>query len=248
MANHLNFYENINEARMRIGGTVVLYDGKPYSVLAICDHKPDGVFRVYLLPTGLDIPIHVPPLDSIPRDHPSLGPALDTWLDANKNTPVIRKQMDSPRFNKFRPFPLGMCNTGGHAFYVERQPTRKTEQGLTRASVVETYLNGGKAEVRNGLTNIGLTGAAFRDTILGDYPSASECLAALTSNSTANSGAAFHREFALIAGPLELIFLAYRGDYIGVLPDESLNRLRLGKRFGYLREACQDLGIFNQII
>jgi hypothetical protein len=44
---------------------------------------------------------------------------------------ILRKQMNSPLFNKFRPYPLGMCNTKGQrAYYLERQPNRKTEQGF----------------------------------------------------------------------------------------------------------------------
>jgi hypothetical protein len=49
MQEHVNFYENIKEARMRLKGTIVLYEGIPYRVLAIADHK-GPVFRIYLNP------------------------------------------------------------------------------------------------------------------------------------------------------------------------------------------------------
>ena len=45
-----NFYENLSEANKRLHGTVVLYDGHPYYILAISNHFTDGIMRVYMEP------------------------------------------------------------------------------------------------------------------------------------------------------------------------------------------------------
>jgi hypothetical protein len=59
----------------------------------------------------------------------------------NKGHPIIRKTMNSPKFNKFRPFPLGMCNSNGRCYFLERQPLRpKVEQGLIRSMVTEKQI------------------------------------------------------------------------------------------------------------
>src|SRR5690349_7508913 len=117
-AKYPNFYENLKEAQDRLRGCIVLYSGEPNYIWAICDHKPDGKFRVYMSPIEVVHTTSLPPINQIPSNHPSLGSAIDTFLDANASLPVVRKMMDSPAFNKFRPFPLGMCNQGSQAFYV----------------------------------------------------------------------------------------------------------------------------------
>ena len=82
MANHKNFYETIKEARMRLAQTVVMYDGEPYYVLALDNHKSDGIFRVYLDKLGqkggmahrrLNIPFEYYDGET------SVGAAMDKW-------------------------------------------------------------------------------------------------------------------------------------------------------------------------
>jgi hypothetical protein len=54
MATHPNTFETVKEAMMRLRRTVVVYDGQPFVVLCITNHKADGIFRIYLQATGLD--------------------------------------------------------------------------------------------------------------------------------------------------------------------------------------------------
>lgn len=236
---------------MRLRGTVVLYDGEPYYVLAITDHKPDGIFRIYLEPTGWDPNIRRvrPDVENYSQDDPSLGKYCDDWLTANPKSGVLRKHMSSPLFNKFRPFPLGMCNSGRRASYVERMPNRKTEQGLIRTMVQETPLTTSQSPdtgIKSGYTDV--FGIPFRACILGDHPSAQEVIAALKDPSVENESVAFHREFALVRGPIDMIFLAYKQDIVGVLPNGDLGSVRLGRKFQHVKEAAAELGVFASII
>ena len=258
MVAHPNFYETIHETHMRLRGTIVLYAGEPYVVLCITNHRDDGIFRIYLEPIGNGEEMlsyhrkNPPPINHFSSDDPALGVAMDEWMKTYPDTKIIRKMMNSPAFNKFRPYPLGMCNYDGRVLYLERQPQRKTEQGLTPSMVAFQRINlsiadNGKAQSRSGCM-VDLYSASFRDCIMGVHPSAQECLDNLKNPEILNEAAAFHRQFALVRGPLGMIFLAYKTDIVGVLPNRDLTVLRLGREFGHTREVIELLHIFDTII
>ena len=78
---HPNFYENLKEAQLRLRGPVVCYDGLPYSVVTICGHKSDGIFRVYLNPIGQEEPIYFPNgMNNFNTEDPGLGLYMDEWM------------------------------------------------------------------------------------------------------------------------------------------------------------------------
>lgn len=261
MVAHPNFYETIHETHMRLRGTFVLYDGEPYVVICITNHRDDGIFRIYLDPIGEGedkLSSHSPnppPVNQFESDDPSLGVAMDKWMEKYPNTKVIRKMMSSPAFNKFRPYPLGMCNYEGRVFYLERQPNRKTEQGLTHSMVACQHVNldimgNGKQRMGGGRGGcmVDLCGPGFRDCIKGTHPSAQDCLEALKDLEIVNEAAAFHRQFALVRGPLGMIFLAYKADIVGVLPNRDLSCVRIGREHHHTREVIELLRTFDTII
>lgn len=248
-----NFYENLKEARDRLLRTVVLYDGTPYYIIAITDHKGDGIFRVWLDP--IDIPDKSQPIRYITQnykpDHPALGQLMDKELERLPECGILRKHMNSPKFNRFRPFPLGMCNVGTQTYYIERQPIRpKMEQGLTKAGLFETLITAGSRldNPKRSLEVVDMFSGSFRDCILGDHHDAYTVLANLLNPRIANDAHAFHREFALVRGPVGMIFLAYRSDIIGVLPHNTFGVLKLGDEFGYCREVVEELNLFNLVM
>lgn len=257
MAQHVNFYENIKEASMRLSNTIVMYDGEPYYILCITDHKGDGIFRVYMdklgNPGGM---AHQKGL-SIPyewMDTPAKtkGQAMDEWLEKYPDKGVIRKMANSPKFNKFRPFPLGMCNNAGSVLYVERTPTRYTQQGLTSSMVNYHELtpsdvgSGGTPPIRRSIIPA-FTGFEFYKTIQGIYPDAKECLKNLHDPEVVNTGAGFHRNFAFVRGPVGLMFLAYKQDIVGYMPDGDLTRVTIAPKFKHTKEAVADLQLFEDI-
>jgi len=252
MPTYTNFYENLKEAEMRLKGTVVLYDGEPYYVLCVCDHKPDGIFRIYLYPIGVDQALKSGQgLSGVPSGStwdPALGmtrgEAMDKWLTLNPTSKIIRKMMNSPLFNKFRPFPLGMLNLQGSVYFVERHPTRKSEQGLTNSMLHQNTIS---LINKKGFASPDMTSAEMRATILNEYPSPQECLTKLADPEITNDSVAFNRNFALVRGPIDTLFLAYKQDVVGLLPSLSFASVKLGKKFAYTKEAVESLGLFGSV-
>jgi hypothetical protein len=249
MATYPNTFETVKEAMMRLRRTVVVYDGEPYVVLCITNHKVDGVFRIYLQATGLDPNKPHPPRpepEGFPPEHSGIGGYMDTWMEQHPDV-ILRKQMNSPLFNKFRPYPLGMCNIkGSGTYYIERQPNRKTEQGLISSMLNETQITAAPQQAKR-VGSVDVYGVAFKSCIMGDHPSAAECLANLTDPDILNDAAAFSREFALVRGPIGMLFLAYKHDVVGVLPNNDFSCVRLGREFHHTKEVVEKLGLFSSI-
>jgi hypothetical protein len=85
----------------------------------------------------------------------------------------------------------------------------------------------------------------FKDCILGNYPTPKDTLEGLKNPKFINESVAFNREFALVRGPIDLIFLAYREDIVGVLPNADFSRLKLGKEFIHTKEVIEELNLFS---
>lgn len=249
MVTYTNFYETVKEADMRLRYTIVMYEGEPYYVLAIGGHHDDGIFRIYLDkmgdPEGLTHQrMPVPFNDGLGVDGAAKN--LDAWLKIHPDKGVIRKMMNSPGFNKFRPFPLGMVNHFGTVCYAERRPVRHTQQGLTDSMIRQVVLtiNPKMPKMSGGLCT---TSYPLYETIMNRYPEPEECVKQLMAQDNGNTGAAFHRQFAFMKGPIDVIFLAYKEDIVGVLPEGNLSRVKLAPTFKHTKEVVQDLHIFNTV-
>lgn len=256
MAEYVNFYENLKEAHNRLLRTYVCYDGTPYCIIAITNHKPDGIFRVYLMPLKYQMSGSLANrwdyLRGSSPDHPTIGPQMDEWLIANPNEGVLRKHMNSPKFNKFRPYPLGMCNYNGRAYYLERHPLRQREQGLTPSMIVEKdvdlklkYDEGPLDYV--GLRAVPMRSEVFVDCVQANHPSSEDCLEAMNNPAITNEAVAFNRNFALVRGPLDMLFLAYKGDVVGAMPQRDFSRVDIGKQFTHTKEVIDELQLFSDI-
>lgn len=254
MAKYPNFYETVAEANIRLRGTFVMYDGAPYQVLAVSNHKSDGIFRIYLEPLGAGesgmsaYSANPSPQNNFTSDDPALGKAMDTWLDKQgESTTIIRKMMNSPAFDKFRPFPLGNVNSNGSVLYLERHPQRRTEQGLTPSAVATAAVSAIPLTGLKMRSGIDWYGAPFRDCLMGKYPTAQLCLDNLLDVDVTNDAAAFHRMFAFARGPIDCLFLAYKADVVGIVPNGDLSVVKLGRDFRHVKEAVEALGIFNSV-
>lgn len=251
MVDYPNFYESLPEANKRIKGTVVLYDGLPFHVLAVANHFDDGIFRVYMEPLcdGKDSENRYSPFDGISKnsgDNPSVGPLCDEYLQMKPHSKVIRKKMNSPHFKRFRPFPLGFVNLDGRCVYVERAPTRRTEQGLNGQSITQISVCLGEKRFHNRA--VCLLTKELGDTILGYYPGIDETFEALNNPEISNLGVAFDRKLALLRGPIGMLFLAYKGDIVGVFPHSDKSFLKLGDNFKYLHEVLATTEYFERIV
>lgn len=249
---YVNFFENQKEAQMRLQGTVVLYDGEPVEIFAVTDHVKDGHLRAYIRPIGASFEeqsARPQPtgINNYPPGHDGAGTYLDEFIAKNPSCGLIRKHLSSPKFNKFRPFELGMYWDPPYVYYVERQPNRKTEQGLIPSMCVSKQLTPSHMDGASPNNPLDLYGPEMRRCILGEHPTPSRCLDGLISNKYANTAAAFHRHFALVKGPVDTMFLAYKSRVIGVLPHADFSKVRIGEDFKYCKEVVQDLHLFNDV-
>lgn len=247
---HKNFYENLEEANLRLQGTVVTYDGEPFHIHVITNHKSDGAFRVYMSPVeDIGRGMQIPPLSNFAPNMPEMGAAMDAYADGKKSLKqkIIRKKMDSPLFNKFRPFPMGMINYQGHVYFIERRPNRpSTKQGLVPQATM-IYEISALSSKSSGAHNSIIFSQEFCDCVKNDYPSPKECLTGLISNDNSNSAAAFHRNFALVRGPIDTLFFAYKTEVVAALPRSDFSEVRLAKKFDYVKEAISELNLFARI-
>ncbi len=247
MATFPNFYENLTEALARLKNTVVLYEGEPYYVWTITDHKGDGKFRVYMTPVEHLENTTLNALNHLPHGHSGLGQLIDEEMAASPEKKILRKMMNSPGFNRFRPFPLGMMNSGENAIYIERVPSRpKMEQGLQTNMLSGTLLSASPSNLSRHVV-MSLYTERFKDCVKGRHPTPNEVLIKLTSKEFKNESVAFHREFALVLGPIETLFLAYKQDVVGALPHGDYTSVKLGRKFHHLKEVVEELRLFYRI-
>lgn len=250
-----NFYENLDEAMIRLRHTVVMYDDKPCAVWSLANHK-DGIIRAYIREIGEEKPALSPSgTTGFPGDHPDpnqRGLMMDAWMDANPKWGIQRKMMNSPHFNKFRPFNLGMMNYQDQVVFVERMPMRHTQQGLTAAHATATRLTlstkinlGGKDSFK--LNPGDVYKEMFRDCILAQHPPAKEVIKNLHDEDIANEGVAFDRNFAFVRGPVRTLYLAYKTDIIGHLPLGDLSEVRIPRKYSHCREAVEELSLFRNV-
>jgi hypothetical protein len=251
--NNPNIYDTIEEAARRLYQTVVTYDGEPCYVMTITNHRSDGKFRLYLWPVQ-----HSPSLFKAKREYPEYtawqmfsneqGAYLDKWMEEHKDSPLMRKTADSPAFNKFRPFPLGMINKDTHSIFLARSPARRTQQGLT-IQMIDAWTCSLDTKVTEGGRYSGhLNGPDFYDCVKGTHPSAQECLEKMFDPAyEQRKSVAFHRNFAFIRGPLDTFYLQYKTDVVGFVPKSTRPTVELGKKFTHLKETVEETRQFFDI-
>lgn len=242
-----SFYENLQEALRRLQNTVVTYDGQPYTVIGITDHKPDKIFRVYGWPIdakkGLPDEMYDWGLGS-----PQWCSLVDKYIDAKNGFPMIRKHINSPGFNRFRPFPLGMLNHEGRVKFWERAPLRHSEQGLTRNAVSEHYLTLDKNNPYGGggrNTSANLVGKHVADCITANHPSFEEVIKNLRDKDDATEGAAFHRNFAVLKAPMDVLYLAYKTEVIGLIGEGEKPGVLIGRQYKHYKEVVEETNVFS---
>lgn len=249
---HPNFYENLEEAHRRLLNTVVSYDGDPMHVMAITNHKADGIFRMYLWPVqhpvrDFQAKGEYPRWNDFGAGSADQGAYLDKFMTEHPTGPTLRKHANSPLFNKYRPFPLGMLNNpGARAVYLERSPERRTYQGLIK-SMVDAHYVSVDMDKRPSRYDGTLGGPEFFDCVKGNYPSAAECLENLRDPQVENSSVGFTRNFAFTRGPMDTIFLVHKTEVVGFVPATQRPELELGKKFSYLKETVEETRQFADI-
>lgn len=258
MPSFTNFYESLKEASMRLQNTVVLYDGEPYYVLCLDDHKKDDIFRVYLDPILPDKSCCFERLPGIPYNWygtgtESVGYMMDAWMNNNPDSGILRKQMNSPLFNKFRPFPLGMLNSRNDVYFTERRPVRHMQQGLTG----DMFMSYRVTEFRTGSHKDdypsyesygkGITASELYNMYKGNYPTLDEVLDNLKDPEVLNFGVAFDRKFAITRGPAGMLFLVYKRETVGILPHKDKTLALLSPEFNHFKQLIEEYSFFDDV-
>lgn len=265
MVKHTNFYETVNEARMRLRNTIVMYRDVPYWVVDVADHD-DGRFRIYMDELGHDSVGRSRHGSDFP--HPEeyypygIRKQYDKFIENNPDSGFIRKLASSKHFNNFRPFPLGNVNTDGNVVYTERSPTRNMHQGLLSDAVVSSIVTTAPERDRPrrskpslslmtaGMSNFGNTSISvlsphFADMLVGNYPSFQEVIDNLRDPHVLNRGCAFDRDWSVLRGPIDTLCLCYKHEGVGLIDHDDV--LQLGSDYQYLYESISELGVFNEI-
>lgn len=212
-----NFYDGREEARFRLSGTIVEYDGNACLVRDVEEHE-DGVLRLRI--------------EMLPLDRAAI------------RQQGTRKLINSPKFRRFQPVGVGWCNDFDngrrHATWIERVPVRRSKQGLS--SEAYTYSTTGQ-NVAAALTRGGLNfenayySVAFTEMVRNEYPDFDEALAKLIPNTSI----AVSRDWLLAKDVNYIIYIRYRRDVVGII---VRNNIHLFARFAYLIDtlvACSHM-------
>lgn len=207
-------YENAEEVKFRLEGSVVAYDGDPVYITRVSmpDMEDKGeIARVFFRPL------------------PFGGDA------GGKET---RKFLSSRKFD-LAPFKMGYLNTGKQAVFVSRSPVRQNRQGLCPANMSIADVKGKKV-AGIGFANI-IANKGFIDMVKGVYPSFKEVGDML--NQPDITSAAVSRSFALVIDhDLEALLLMHRGIRCG-LAMAGDKGIRLAPKFHFLRQELEECRI-----
>lgn len=139
---------------------------------------------------------------------------------------LVRKKINSPAFKRFETIPLGFMNlfSNGrrHTTFCERTPNRQRRQGLSGDTFSSSSLIGERGV---GFSD-SISADAFREMVLGEYPTYDEALGRLVPNSSI----AVDREFAVLRTPEGYTHVYHKRDNIGVVIRGNLY-LRPDRRF-----------------
>ena len=208
-------YESVNDANMRLGNTIVLYDGKPVYVREVGaigegEGKNGDIFRVYV------------------KELP---------LTAEDRGNYDRKFISSKKFD-LAPFPMGFMNHNGKAIYLSRAPKKQQRQGLSEGTL-SSYTLGDTTGSRAVRFNDLLRMTEFTDCISNKYPNVREATRLVEAGA---DSVAFSRVFAIArdASLPELIYLYHKKDKVGFIMDGNL---KLSARGRCLRESLNEAGV-----
>ncbi len=213
---HKNFYENLDEVTFRLNGSVVRYDGDPVYVQG-CENHNDGIIRLN---------ISTIPLDGTEK--------------------VTRKMINSPKFDKFRPIPLGNLNyVHGGALAVqrlERIPARTHTQGLTsRATSIQPVANSNNLLGTRIDFNAAIRNEGFVEMCKNIYPTLDEFL------KTDITECAIHADYTVVkSGNTGMSYIYHKFDKVGIL--STRREVLLFPKFGYLKEAMDATRLFSRVV
>lgn len=226
-------YETVDDARLRLRNTVVLYKGAPVFVTEISreTEKKDDIFRVMFKEIPLD-----PAGGIVPRVQLDVrGRIRHADPDEMQGPEEGKRKYISSKHFDIAPFKMGYVNRkeGTGAFYASRMPNRVQKQGLCMENFTGRD-NHGKA-VDFG-TFIRSEGAV--EMVAGSYPSFERACRLLEEGKA--HAIAFHREFCLVKDEVipKLVYLFHKGRKVGMF---NKGEVTLGTKFVCLKESLCEM-------
>lgn len=221
-------YETVEDARLRLRHTVVLYKGQPVYINEVKHGAggQDDIIRVCIreLPLkGVGYP------DEVRK--PEAGRAIANAFAENKEE---RKYISSKHFD-IAPFKLGYVNrpdkTG--AFFCSRLPNRVQKQGLCAENF--TAVDNFKTPVT---FSVFLSCKETPAMVAGEYPSFDKAVKLLAKT----TAIAFDREFCLVKDNVipNLVYLYHKGVKVGWLNNDQVS---LGDKYRCLKEHLTEMRI-----
>jgi hypothetical protein len=211
-------YESVDDARMRLRQTIVLYKGTPVYIQDVARGTGgDEILRVLF--------------HEIPHNVNGVARRIADLEEAENPK---RKYISSKYFD-IAPFKLGYVNrqdkTG--AFYCSRMPNRTQKQGLCAENFKALDNQGNQVPFQEFL-NCKETLAM----IAGNYPSFDRAVKSLEKVPSI----AFHREFCLVKDSVisSLIYLYHKGNKVGMYTPAT-KEIALGEKFKCLKESLQEM-------
>ena len=210
-------YESLEEAQMRLVGSVVSYDGEPVYIRAVeavapGDPKPD-IFRVYAKPLPLV------------NDRGDEDPAQ------------FRKFISSRKFDFSTPRLGWFVGDKGRLYFASRAPLRQQRQGLSQNNLGINDVRG-----MGGMNfNRALACQGFVDMLKGVVHDFDHSYGLMVRDPEL-SGVALNYEFALIRDDdlPELIYLYHKMNKVGFI---AQGRTVLKNNVQYLRESLLEVGL-----
>lgn len=215
-------YETVDDARMRLRSSVVLYKNKPVLVREVTNGPGgDDIFRVKF--------DELPVVKERPVGEWRPGGIAPHEADAEK------RKFISSKFFDIAPFRMGYVNHSGPegVFYCSRMPNRIQKQGLCNENF-SGVLNDGRAI---SFTTF-LTSKEVPAMIAGEYPSFDKALNLMEKV----SAVAFSRDFCLVKDDVipDLLFLYHKGKKTGYV---GKGEAVLSKKFLCLKEALEEMHV-----
>lgn len=157
----------------------------------------------------------------------------------------IKKAITDPKFNGFKYDPLGWMNADEGARLLALLPIRQTHRGYGDENIRGWGMqNRGWLDRPAGFDlRTTLKSDGFGEMIRGDYPKFRE--AAVECLNTPAIGMAIDRNYAVQSDEDNNSWLWSGADRVGYIL--SPQQIKLGRRFGYLREQIQECGLFEGV-
>jgi hypothetical protein len=215
-------YESVDDAKMRLRQTVVLYKGVPVLIKDVMKGEgKDDVLRVLFqeLPLGRE---------KVVRDDGVFDRAQKIVL--GEDEVQKRKYISSKHFD-IAPFRMGYVNHKNGAFYCSRMPNRVQKQGLCGENF-KAVDNFGSAIPFNVFADCKETPAM----VANDYPSFEQAMQSLDKS----PAVAFHKDFCLVRDEVipQLVYLYHKGSKVGM---HSRGEISLGAKFSCLKESLGEM-------